>query len=82
MNKEVIINALSERFEFDQSDIEHTTNLFAGTIDSLDFLVFAKTIGKLAEDEGLNFDMKDFLYSERYSIDEIFQYVESLSKKT
>lgn len=75
ITKEIIKKNLCSQFLLQEEEISHEENLFMGHIDSLDFLAFAKNIEKLADCYGIAFEIKDFLYSECYSIDEIFNYL-------
>lgn len=79
MTKELILKTLCTRFDLAEEEITFSANLFEGEIDSLDFLEYARTIDALAKTHHLPFEIKDFLYSECYSINDIYLY---LSKKT
>ncbi len=75
MTKEIILESLCLRFELDKKEVSFSVNLFSGIIDSLDFLEYATLVGEIAQKNNKPFDIKDFLYSECYSIDDIYNYL-------
>ena len=77
ITKEQILKKLAQHFRFNIASVDTSKNLFRGFIDSLDFLTYAKSIESLAQESNLKFDLEDFLYSECYSVDDIFLYLTS-----
>lgn len=79
MLKTIILNRICSHFCLDIDTITLSSNLFKNEIDSLDFLEYARLVESIAKEQGLEFDIKDFLYSESYSIDDIAIYLEQLN---
>lgn len=76
MTKDLLLTKICEEFYLMKEDITFSMHLMRGPIDSLDFLRFAKTVETFAKENNLKFDLEDFLYSECYTIDDIWQYLQ------
>lgn len=71
-----IIDALCLRFDLKPDEFSVSDNLFNGTLDSLDFLEYAKTIESLCHKFKIDFSISDFLYDECLSIQDIVLFIE------
>jgi acyl carrier protein len=76
MTQILLKQKLSLHFETIDEQTPNNVNLFKGYIDSLDFLKFGYLIAEVANEQGITFDLEDFLYSESYSINEVVSYLE------